>query len=154
MVQRRRARAVHGLVPLLRTGSAAGSATLELETRASAVEHRLQAQEPAATGAGGAHPEQREGTASGGVGLGAHHAALVDEIYPIGVEMSVARRSTIPVLVYKHGDDADVNPFEHVLFPTGFSNVSSRALDFLKSLAGVVKEVDLVHVFTSRERGL
>ena len=66
----------------------------------------------------------------------------------------IVHRSATPVLVYKYlsrkGPLAE-NPFEKPLLATNWSNASLRAIDYLKSLKGVIREVDLAHVASEKD---
>jgi nucleotide-binding universal stress UspA family protein len=79
-----------------------------------------------------------------------------DSIYLGGTAMGLLRRSAIPVLVCKHlaGEvcaPPDGHDFERVLLATDFSEDSGCAVEFVKALSGVVKQVGVVHVIDERE---
>jgi len=80
-----------------------------------------------------------------------------DRIYLDGVAMDVLRDSRYPVYVAKpraddpSSDDRDHNPFQRVLFATDFSDASECAQGYLKGLASVVEEVDVLHVMSDRD---
>jgi nucleotide-binding universal stress UspA family protein len=66
----------------------------------------------------------------------------------------IVHRSATPVLVYKYlsrnGPLAE-NPFEKPLLATNWSAASQRAIDYLKSLKTVIREVDVVHVASEKD---
>jgi nucleotide-binding universal stress UspA family protein len=73
----------------------------------------------------------------------------VDEVYLSGTTMGVLRRTSRPVMVYRHGLEVPVdNKFESILFATDFSEASRHAMEFVKSLYGATKTVDIAHVLT------
>ena len=79
-----------------------------------------------------------------------------DTLYLGGTAMGLLRRSSIPVLVCKHGSEAVCAPveghdFERVLLATDFSEDSRYAVEFVKALAGVAQKVGVVHVIAERE---
>ena len=79
-----------------------------------------------------------------------------DTVYLGGTAMGLLRRSAIPVFVCKHGPEgvcapADAHDFERVLLATDLSEDAGCALEFVKSLAGVVQKVGVVHVIAERE---
>ncbi len=66
----------------------------------------------------------------------------------------IVHRSATPVLVYKYlyrkGPLAE-NPFEKPLLATNWSDASRRAIDYLKPLKSVIKEVNVVHVASEKD---
>lgn len=80
---------------------------------------------------------------------GRRRQMLADEVYLSGTTMGVLRRSSRPVMVYRHGIEKPIdNKFDNILFATDFSDGSKRTLDFIKSLYGACKTVDIAHVLT------
>jgi nucleotide-binding universal stress UspA family protein len=79
----------------------------------------------------------------------------LEQLYSGSDVTEIVHRAATPVLVYKYlsskGPLAE-KPFEKPLLATNWSNASRRAIDYLKSLKNVVREVDVVHV--AREKDL
>lgn len=79
----------------------------------------------------------------------------LEQIYSGSDINEIVQRAATPVLVYKYlarkGPLAE-NPFERPLLATNWSEASQRAIDYLKSLKAVVREVDVIHV--AREKDL
>ena len=78
----------------------------------------------------------------------------LEKLYSGSDVTEIVHRSATPVLVYKYlsrkGSLVD-NPFEKPLLATNWSTASRRALDYLKSLKGVIREVDVVHVASEKD---
>lgn len=78
----------------------------------------------------------------------------LEQLYSGSDITEIVHRAATPVLVYKYlaskGALAE-NPFEKPLLATNWSNASKRALDYLKSLKSVIREVDVVHVASEKE---
>ncbi|PID40967.1 MAG: universal stress protein family protein [Proteobacteria bacterium] len=66
----------------------------------------------------------------------------------------IVHRAATPVLVYKYlsrrGPLAE-NPFEKPLLATNWSSSSQQAVEYLKSLKSVVREIDVVHVASDKD---
>jgi nucleotide-binding universal stress UspA family protein len=89
---------------------------------------------------------------------GRHEQMAADAVYLGGTSMGVLRRTAIPVMVCKHGSPEEIaqamtgdGVYERVLYATDFSDDAVCALEFVKSLSGATKRVDVVHVFTDRD---
>lgn len=78
----------------------------------------------------------------------------LEQLYSGSDITEIVQRSATPVLVYKYlsrrGPLAE-NPFEKPLLATNWSSTSQRAIDYLKSLKAVIKEVDVVHVASEKD---
>jgi len=77
-----------------------------------------------------------------------------EQLYSGSDITEIVHRSATPVLVYKYltrkGPLAE-NPFEKPLLATNWSSASHRAIDYLKSLKAVIREVDVVHVASEKD---
>jgi len=78
----------------------------------------------------------------------------LEQLYSGSDITEIVHRSATPVLVYKYlartGPLAE-NPFEKPLLATNWSDASRRAIDYLKSLKDVIREVDVVHVASEKD---
>ena len=78
----------------------------------------------------------------------------LEQLYSGSDITEIVHRSATPVLVYKYlaqkGPLAE-NPFEKPLLATNWSEASQRAIDYLKSLKAVIREVDVVHVASEKD---
>ncbi|BBO84384.1 hypothetical protein DSCO28_49500 [Desulfosarcina ovata subsp. sediminis] len=78
----------------------------------------------------------------------------LEQLYSGSDITEIVHRSATPVLVYKYlsrkGPLAE-NPFEKPLLATNWSDASRRAIDYLKALKAVVREVDVVYVASEKE---
>jgi nucleotide-binding universal stress UspA family protein len=77
-----------------------------------------------------------------------------EQLYSGSDITEIVHRSATPVLVYKYlfrkGPLAE-NPFEKPLLATNWSDASRRAIDYLKSLKAVIREVDIVYVASEKD---
>jgi nucleotide-binding universal stress UspA family protein len=77
-----------------------------------------------------------------------------EQLYSGSDITEIVHRSATPVLVYKYlaqrGPLAE-NPFEKPLLATNWSQASQRAVDYLKSMKAVIREVDVVHVASEKD---
>jgi nucleotide-binding universal stress UspA family protein len=78
---------------------------------------------------------------------------VIEDIVPAGTSMEVVREAPIPVLVEKHSEDTrghvlktQVWPLRKVLVPVDVNEEPLEAVEFLKTLAGLAREVVLAHV--------
>ena len=73
----------------------------------------------------------------------------LEQLYSGSDITEIVHRSATPVLVYKYfsreGALAE-NPFKKPLLATNWSAASQRAIEYLKGLKTVIREVDVVHV--------
>ncbi|WP_319522066.1 universal stress protein [uncultured Desulfosarcina sp.] len=86
--------------------------------------------------------------------LGPDKKGRLEQLYSGSDITEIVHRSATPVLVYKYltrkGPLAE-NPFEKPLLATNWSSASRRAIDYLKSLKAVIREVDVVHVASEKD---
>ncbi len=81
--------------------------------------------------------------------IGPQKKGKLELLYPSSDITEIIRRSDAPVLVYKYLSQsvpAVEHPFERPLLATDWSPDSLRAVDYLKSLHQIVREVNVVHV--------
>jgi nucleotide-binding universal stress UspA family protein len=78
---------------------------------------------------------------------------VIEDIVPAGTSMDVVREAAVPVLVEKHSEDTrghvlktQVWPLKKVLVPVDVNEEPVEAVEFLKTLAGLVREAVLAHV--------
>lgn len=75
----------------------------------------------------------------------------VGEVYLSGTTMGVLRRTSRPVMVYRQSAEQGIdNKFESVLLTTDFSKSADRSFEYVKSLYGATKVVDIVHVLLKK----
>jgi nucleotide-binding universal stress UspA family protein len=85
------------------------------------------------------------------IALGRHPLPL-DALYPLGTAMGVLRRASLPVFVYPLGTQETVtSPFDHVCLATDLNKTSPLTIEFLGSLKGLTRRVEVVHVVSERE---
>ncbi|TAL16383.1 universal stress protein [bacterium] len=85
--------------------------------------------------------------------LGERRSLPLDSVYLGGVPMGVARRSPIPVMIFKSPEAAvahplNPRPLKTIIYCTDFSEVSDLAYKFLKRLSGAVDKVEIVNLLT------
>jgi len=81
--------------------------------------------------------------------IGRSHKGVLEHLYSGSDVTELLRRAWTPVLVYKHLSETVISveePFERPLLAIDWSPSSLQAVEYLKSLKGVVKEIDLVNV--------
>jgi nucleotide-binding universal stress UspA family protein len=78
---------------------------------------------------------------------------VIEDIVPTGTSIDVVKEASIPVLVEKHPEGTrghvlktPLYPLKKVLVPVDVNETPSGAVEFLQSLAGLVREVVLAHV--------
>jgi nucleotide-binding universal stress UspA family protein len=78
----------------------------------------------------------------------------LEQIYSGSDITEIVHRCATPVLVYKYlsnkGPLAE-NPFEKPLLAINWSDTSQRAIQYLKSLKAVIREVDVIHVASEKD---
>jgi nucleotide-binding universal stress UspA family protein len=85
------------------------------------------------------------------IALGRHPLPL-DAFYPLGIAMGVLRRASLPVFVYPLGaQEAVKSPFDRICFATDFNETSPRTIEFLGSLKGLTRRIEVAHVVAERE---
>ena len=78
----------------------------------------------------------------------------LEQLYSGSDITEIVHRAATPVLVYKylsHKGPLAENPFEKPLLATNWSVASQRAVDYLKSLQAVIREVDIIHVASEKD---
>lgn len=78
----------------------------------------------------------------------------LEELYAGSETAELLRRTVKPVLVYNYlsaSGKVDGNPFERLLLGLDWSVSSERVLDYIVSLRGAVKRVDVIHVLSEKD---
>ena len=86
--------------------------------------------------------------------IGRSHKGVLENLYSGSDVTELLRRSATPVLVYKHLSETAIsieNPFERPLLAFDWSPASLKAVDYLKGLKNVVREIRVVHVAGEKE---
>ena len=86
--------------------------------------------------------------------IGRSHKGVIEQLYSGSDVTEVLRRSSTPVLIYKHLSDSPITfekPFQRPVLAMDWSTASLRAVDYLKELKGVVEEIHVVHVVDEKE---
>jgi len=81
--------------------------------------------------------------------IGRSHKGVLENLYSGSDVTELLRRSATPVLVYKHLSETAISiekPFERPLLAMDWSPASLKAVDYLKSLKNVVREIRVMHV--------
>ena len=81
--------------------------------------------------------------------IGRSHKGVLEHLYSGSDVTELLRRTATPVLVYKHLSETKLsieNPFENPLLAIDWSPASLKAVEYLKELKDVVREVSVVHV--------
>ena len=86
--------------------------------------------------------------------IGRSHKGVLEQLYSGSDITELIRRTDTPVLVFKHMSE-DVKtlekPFERPLLATDWSPASLKAVEYLKSLQSVIKEINVIHVADEKE---
>ena len=86
--------------------------------------------------------------------IGRSHKGVLEHLYSGSDVTELLRRTATPVLVYKHLSETAISiekPFEKPLLAIDWSPASMKAVEYLKNLKKVVKEVSLVHVASEKD---
>jgi nucleotide-binding universal stress UspA family protein len=86
--------------------------------------------------------------------VGRSPKTALEQFYAGSTVTELIRRLSIPVLVYKPIPESPValeKPFERPLLATDWSPASLRAVDYLKEMKGIVRELSVVHVVDEAE---
>ena len=86
--------------------------------------------------------------------IGQSHKGFLEFLYSGSNVTELLHRSDTPVFVYKHLPDriqSTDNPFDRPLLATDWSNASLKALEYIKNLNNIIKEVNIVHVADESE---
>lgn len=81
--------------------------------------------------------------------IGLREKGKLQQFYTGSDITEIIRGSETPVLVYKYMKDSgqtSVNPFERPLLVTDFSPAGNRAVEYLKPLKDIIREIHLIHV--------
>ena len=81
--------------------------------------------------------------------IGRSHKGVLENLYSGSDVTELLRRSATPVLVYKHLSETAISiekPFERPLLAMDWSPASLKAVEYLKGLKDVVREIRVVHV--------
>lgn len=86
--------------------------------------------------------------------VGRSHKGPLEQLYSRSDITELTRRTTVPILVFKHMAEDKVLPdklFERPLFATSWSNSSQMAVDSLKELNDVIGEIHIMHVVNEKK---
>ncbi|MFH1156740.1 MAG: universal stress protein [Pseudomonadota bacterium] len=86
--------------------------------------------------------------------IGRSHKGPIEQLYSKSDVIELVRRSSVPVLVFKHMSEDNIvpeKPFETPLLATNWSPVSLKATEYLKGLKNVIKEANIVHVISEKD---
>ncbi len=86
--------------------------------------------------------------------IGRPHKGVLENLYSGSDVTELLRRAATPVLVYKHLSDTTIaidKPFEKPLLAMDWSPTSLRAVEYLKVLKNVIKEIHVVHVVGQKQ---
>jgi nucleotide-binding universal stress UspA family protein len=86
--------------------------------------------------------------------IGRPHVGVLEQLYSGSDVTELIRRAAVPVLVFKHmsGNAKTLEkPFERPLLATDWSPASLKAVEYLKSLQSVIKEINVIHVAGEKE---
>ncbi len=86
--------------------------------------------------------------------IGRSHKGILEQLYSGSDITELLRRSATPVLVYKHMSETTLaleKPFARPLLATDWSPACTKAVQYLKTLDGIIEEIHLVHVITEKE---
>ena len=86
--------------------------------------------------------------------IGRSHKGVLENLYSGSDVTELLRRSATPVLVYKHLSETAISiekPFERPLLAMDWSPASLKAVDYLKGLKDVVREIRVMHVADEKD---
>jgi nucleotide-binding universal stress UspA family protein len=86
--------------------------------------------------------------------IGRSHKGALEHLYSGSDVTELLRRTATPVLVYKHLSETALSiekPFEKPLLAVDWSPASLKALEYLKELKDVVREIIVVHVVSEKD---
>jgi nucleotide-binding universal stress UspA family protein len=86
--------------------------------------------------------------------IGRPHKGVLENLYAGSDVTELLRRSSTPVLVYKHLSENAISiekPFEKPLLAIDWSPASLRAVEYLKAMKDVVQEIRVVHVASQKD---
>jgi nucleotide-binding universal stress UspA family protein len=86
--------------------------------------------------------------------IGRSEKGMLEQLYSGSNVIELIRRTSIPVLVFKHGLEKSVSvdkPFEKPLLATDWSPASMKAIEYMKGLKNVIKEIRVIHVASQKD---
>ncbi len=86
--------------------------------------------------------------------VGRSHKGVLEQLYSGSEVTELLRRTAIPVVVFKHLSDNRLIPeklFARPLLATDWSPASLKAVEYLKGLKDVAREINVVHVVSETE---
>lgn len=86
--------------------------------------------------------------------IGRSHKGALEQLYSGSDITELTRRTSIPILVFKHMVEDRMVPeeiFKRPLFATSWSNSSQKAVECLKGLGKVIGEIHLMHVVSEKD---
>lgn len=86
--------------------------------------------------------------------IGRSHKGPLEQLYSRSDITELTRRTTVPILVFKHMAEDKMVPealFKRPLFATSWSNSSELAVESLKQMAGVIGEIHIMHVLNEKD---
>jgi len=86
--------------------------------------------------------------------IGRSHKGVLEHLYSGSDVTELLRRTAIPVLVYKHLSETAISiekPFERPMLAMDWSAASLKAVEYLKGLKDVVREVRVMHVVAEKD---
>jgi len=86
--------------------------------------------------------------------VGRSHKGVLEALYSGSEVTELLRRTAIPVVVFKHLSENLLVPkrlFDRPLLATDWSPASLKAVEYLKGLKDVVREINVVHVVSETE---
>lgn len=86
--------------------------------------------------------------------IGRSHKGVLEHLYSGSDVTELLRRTATPVLVYKHLSETAISiekPFERPLLAMDWSPASLKAVEYLKGLKDVVREIRVMHVASEKD---
>ncbi len=86
--------------------------------------------------------------------IGRSQKGKIEQLYSRSDITELTRRSTVPILVFKHMTENKLVPakiFERPLFATSWSNSSEKAVACLKELSQVIGDMHIMHVVDEKD---
>ncbi len=86
--------------------------------------------------------------------IGRSHKGPLEQLYSRSDITELTRRTSVPILVFKHMAEDKVVPeklFERPLFATSWSTSSEKAVSCLKELSDVIGEIHIMHVVSEKD---
>ena len=86
--------------------------------------------------------------------IGRSHKGVFEHLYSGSDVTELLRRTSTPVLVYKHLSETAISiekPFDRPLLAIDWSPASLKAVEYLKAMREVVSEISVVHVASEKD---